>query len=168
MLDYCLEDGQRLVQVSDNSGQKNKRPVVSSISDPILADTVYIPNGKIQTNAAGQEVETVLKNDLQSQIQSKSEKLKITLTDQWYQILQFAPIVLALGHNYWQWLYLSKLTSSAFSDYLFSFQFLFWFLLLISGAIFSIISLKYGRSKSFAVTALVILAINVLLSLVPK
>ena len=168
MLDYCLEDGTRLITVTKNLSQKTAERTVPPLTAPTQTETVVIASDKTQMRNDAPEVETILRNDLQSQIQAKSEKLKTSLTDKWYQVLEFAPIILALAHNYWQWLYLAKQSPNQLSDFLLSHQFLIWFLLLISGAGFGIISLKYGRSKSFAVTALVILAINVLLSIVPK
>ncbi len=168
MLDYCLEDGNRLIAVTDNFNQKTIERPATTGSKPTQAETVFIPPALTQKNIHTPEIETVLRNDLQSQIQSKSEKLKTNLTDKWYQVLEFSPIVLALAHNYWQWLYLAKQANAPLTDFLFSYQFLIWFFLLISSAVFGIISLKYGRGKSFAITALVILAINVLLSIVPK
>jgi hypothetical protein len=168
MLDYCLEDGNRLIVVTKSLDQKTVERPAATLNNTTPAETVFIPLEKTPPNEVAPEIETVLKSDLHSQIQSKSEKLKTSVTDKWYQVLEFAPIILALAHNYWQWLYLSKQASLRLADFLFSYQFLIWFLLLISSAVFGIISLKYGRSKSFAVTALVILAINVLLSIVPK
>ena len=168
MLDYCLEDGTRLTTVTKNLGQRTSQHAASPLTSPTQAETVVIASDQTHRQTAAAEVETVLRNDLNNQIQTKSEKLKTSLTDKWYQVLEFAPIILALTHNYWQWLYLAKQSSYQFSDFLLSHQFLIWFLLLISGAVFGIISLKYGRTKSFAVTALIVLAINVLLSVVPK
>jgi hypothetical protein len=43
-----------------------------------------------------------------------------------------------------------------------------WIFLLISSLLFGLFSLKYGKNKGFAITALVVLAINVILSIVPK
>lgn len=156
MLDYCLEDGTRLSAVTKNSEAKTAERAASPLTNPPQAKTVFMSPDKTQVAGAAPKIETVLRSDFPNQIQTKSDKLKTTLTDKMYQVLEFAPIILALAHNYWQWLYLTKQSSAPLSDFLISYQFLIWFLLLISSAAFGIISLKYGRSKSFAVIALVI------------
>jgi len=168
MLDFCLEDGTKLVIVSEDLDRKTLGTPTAPTRPPTQAETVFIPQNKAVADTVEWEVKTTQKNNFQSPLQIKSEKIKTSLTNKWYRFLEFTPIVLALAHNYWQWLYLAPKSSSQLSDFLFSYQFLIWFLLLISGAIFGIISLKYGKNKSFAITALVILAINALLSIVPK
>ena len=168
MLDFCLEDGSKLLVVSEVLDRKPLRAVPPSTKSPTQADTLFIPQNGAITNPIDAEVETTQRSNFKSQLQIKSEKIKTSLTEKWFLFLKFTPMVLAIAHNYWQWLYLAPKSSSPLSDFLLSYQFLIWFLLLISGAVFGIISLKYGKSKSFAITALIILAINALLSIVPK
>jgi hypothetical protein len=82
--------------------------------------------------------------------------------------LELAPVVIALAHNWWQWLYLEKQYYSSFMDYFFSANFLMWLLLLAAGIGISLYSIKRSERKGFAYTGLVIFAINLILFLVPR
>ena len=84
------------------------------------------------------------------------------------KILEISPLVIALAHNWWQWVYLNNQYYYSFGSYVFSANFLMWLLLLATGGIIGLISLKKNQNKSFAIAGLVILAINLLLFLVPK
>lgn len=161
ILDFCLDDGERLL-LFDKSG--NHPDVLSPTQE-----NTFIPEKNFNSSfLTPSETEADLLNKGTSEIPAKSEKLTQKITSQWVKILEITPIVLALAHNYWQWLYLSRKSYYEFFDYFFSSAFLIWLLLLITGSLFGIISLKYSKRKGFAVTALVVLAINVLLSIVPK
>ena len=166
MLDFCLEDGAKLSFVEDSAVDSEiSRKTVFQADRPTAETTVaFSPNLKAdlaETFAAAQKTAGV-------PLTEKVVQLKKSAVNQWLVFLETAPIVAALLHNYWQWLYLSKLYYSSFTQYVFSSGFLGWFLLLIVGVGLSIAALKYGNSKKFAVTALVVLAINVLLYAVPK
>lgn len=168
MLDYCLEDGAQLIVVTKNLHTKTAERTNYSTTDRMQAKTEHLPLEKV--SAAIPETITIDAPRAETNVQNqpKTKKIKETLTDKWYQVLEYGPLFTALAHNYWQWVYLARNTAGQLSEFLLSYQFLIWFLLLISGTIFGFISLKYGRNKSLAAIALVILAINVLLSLVPK
>lgn len=168
MIEFCLEDGTKL---SDVSTARATRPDTRQQTESFLNDetetvvttqpTEGIPIIKPTSNSLDPARQT-------HEILSKSNKLKETVRNKWHTTLEFAPIIIALAHNYWQWLYLSRQNYYQFFDYLLSVNFVVWFVLLITGIIFGIISLKYGRSKSFAITALVVLAVNLILFIVPK
>lgn len=161
MLDFCLDDGERLLILK----QKN---VDLKETSPTQTETVVLNNQMIPDVFVPPDEKTGLQNEPQSGLQNKSGKLKQTITLQWLKTLEIVPIILALAHNYWQWLYLARKNYYDFSSFFFSLDFLIWLVLLITGSVLGILSLKYNKRKGFAITALVILAINVILSIVPK
>lgn len=161
MLDFCLDDGERLLRLKQTD-------VDFKQTSPTQAETVVLDNQLNPTVFVPPNVKTELHNAPATELQNKSEKIKQRVTLQWLRTLEIVPVVLALAHNYWQWLYLSRKSYYEFSSYFFSADFLIWLLLLILGFVFGIISLKYSKRKTFAITALVVLAINLLLSIVPK
>ncbi len=94
--------------------------------------------------------------------------LQIAEQSQTAKILETAPIVLALAHNWWQWLYLEKQYVSSITDYILSANFLMWLLLLASGTIISLLAVKHSKNKTLGIISLVALAINLILFLVPR
>ena len=114
------------------------------------------------------EFENSKETILQNKDTDKLLNIKEKITYQGFKVIEIAPIVLSLTHNYWQWLYLNKTNYPDTLSFLTSSHFVIWLLLLTSGAISSFIALKYGRNKGFAIASLVILAINLLLSIVPN
>lgn len=166
LLDFCLEDGAKLVTVFENSGAREDTTHKTNPFNPTETETVVLQDNILKIDNIVSDLHET--NVWQKQLRNKSEKIKDSVKDKWFNVLEFAPIVLALTHVYWQWLYLSKQNYYRFTEYIISANFLIWFALLICGVIFGIISLKYGKSKKFAVTALTILAINLLLILLPK
>ena len=166
MIEFCLEDGSRLVLVSNSL--EDEIPTVTKLnkSNPSTQDTVNLPFSNIpptlETNLPNKaetpsSVETAKTNDLKEKAVSQS-----------YKALEIAPIVVSLAHNWWQWVYLNNQYYSSFSAYVFSANFLMWLLLLIASAAVGLLALKLCSNKGFAYTGLVILAINLLLFLVPK
>ena len=167
MLDFCLEDGAKLVSVENSASVRRSRPTAATDSPPNSEPTVAFSIENIEDST---ETETVVVEQ-NTGINSETDKrraIKISAVRQWYLFLETAPVIFALLHIYWQWLFLPKLYYGSFVGYVFSANFLSWLFLLVGGAAFGIISLKFGKSKKFAVTALVVLAINVLLYIVPK
>ena len=161
MLDFCLDDGERLLFLT----QKN---VDLKETSPTRSEPAVLNNQMITDVLVTQDEKIGLQNELQTGLQNKSEKLKQKITLQWLKTLEIVPVILALTHNYWQWLYLERKNYYDFSSFFFSLEFLIWLVLLITGSVLGILSLKYNKQKGFAITALVILAINVILSIVPK
>jgi hypothetical protein len=94
--------------------------------------------------------------------------IKDTVVEQSNTILEIAPLVLALAHNWWQWIYLNNQYYSSFSNYILSANFLMWLLLLTTGAVIGLLAIKRCQNKSSAFASLVILSINLILFLVPK
>lgn len=161
MLDFCLDDGERLLAL------KQKDTDFNEVS-PTQAKTIALNNNLNHTLFVPQDIKTELQNEQHTELQNKSERIKQKVTLQWLKTLEIVPIILALAHNYWQWLYLARKNYYDFSSFFFSLDFLIWLILLITGSVLGIISLKYNERKGFAITSLVILAINVILSMVPK
>ena len=167
MLEFCLEDGARLVSVSNPAGEM---PTVtkSKQQNSIINETVNFPlSDTPNTNPAN------FHQTQKAQPTFSAEK-KITNFEgdkddsANYKVLEIAPIVVSLAHNWWQWVYLNNQYYSSFTSYVFSANFLMWLLLLIASATLGILSLRFSRNRAFAYTGLVILAINLILFLVPK
>jgi magnesium-transporting ATPase (P-type) len=150
-LEFCLEDGTRLV-FSKNENTSNAKTAV--LNDFALPSTISLEDSN--------------KTALQNKDTNKLANIKEKVTYQGFKVIEIAPIVLALSHNYWQWLYFKKTNYNDTISFITSSHFIIWLLLLFSGAISSFIALKYGRNRGFAITSLVILAINLLLSIVPN
>lgn len=149
-LEFCLEDGSKLLSLKNENPTNAKTAVLNDFPKPS-------PNNFEISN------ETILRKKETDKLANIKEKV----TYQGSKVIETTPIVMALIHNYWQWLYLEKANYSTTIAFLTSGQFSVWLSLLIVGAITSFIALKYGKYKGFAITGLVILAINLLLSIVP-
>lgn len=144
-LEFCLEDGTRLIP-----------PIITKTSE----ETVILPNTEVLPN-----FET---NPLEPAKTTKVQELKEKAVNQGYKVLEIAPIIFALIHNYWQWLYVDKQKFYTVSEFLLSVNFIVWLMLLLIGTGLSISTLKFGRNRGFAITGLIILAINLLLFIVPR
>ena len=157
-LEFCLEDGSRLVSTQ---GTSLPQTVLLPNTTPILP-TENI-NAPLQTSP-----QTIDINKVKTSVQARSQAVKKSVVHQSFKVLEVLPIVISLAHNYWQWLYVTNQTSSDLMSFIISVHFLVWLLLLILGIVFSLIAIKYCLNKGFAYTSLVILAINFILFLVPK
>lgn len=158
MLEFCLEDGTKLISVRQTAtATKPNQP------NQLTDETVNLPfSGDVETldfRALKQENKPLAETE-------KSESLK--QAQKGNKILEIAPIVAALTHNWWQWLYLNNQYYSSLPAFLLSANFLMWLLLLAASAIVGLLALKRCQNKSFAIVSLVILSINFLLFLVPK
>jgi hypothetical protein len=151
MLEFCLEDGTRL----------------ELAGVPVTAAETVLKAGRMTGRGplvAGQSEETVFVPAKQPAMQlelpadrSKTETVTETL-----------PIVLALAHNWWQWIYLEKVYISSMTEFLLSANFLMWLLLLGGGTAAGIFSVRRSANKTFAIIGLVTLTINLILFLVPR
>ena len=150
MLEFCLEDGTRLEFAS--------APVTAADR---VARTENIRNAPL---AAGQSVETVLVPDKRAAVQ----KDEPTVRSSSESVLEVLPLVLALAHNWWQWIYLENVYIYSYADFLLSANFLMWLLLLGGGTAAGIYSVKRSANRTFAIIGLVTLAINLILFLVPR
>jgi hypothetical protein len=154
MLEFCLEDGTRLTSLSPTGGAPTA--VAQPPRQTVPEKTVSMP---LSAQPKQGEVETVVAKKI-----IPTDELKLSQN----KVLEIAPVVVALAHNWWQWLYLEKQYYSSFMEYVFSANFLMWLLLLSTGIGISLYSIKRSERKGFAYTGLVILAINLILFLVPR
>lgn len=152
VLEFCLEDGTRLI--ADPSVVTKER-----LPNTINAETVAFERGRMPMGFQGAAVPDTVKEIIPETI-SQSPSVSKTL--------EVAPIVLALAHNWWQWLYLENQYVSSIASYILSANFLMWLVLLAGGVGVSLMALKKLRNKAFAYISLVILAINLILFLVPR
>ena len=160
VLEFCLDDGTRLVFAAQTTGIKTQQaaseiPVTIPQSAPLSPanseETVVIrPPG----HAASEHI-----FDSTPIIADQSPSAKIMAT---------APIALALAHNWWQWIYLEKTYVYSITDFLLSANFLMWLLLLGSGTAVSLLAVKHSKDKTLGIISLVALAINLILFLVPR
>lgn len=157
-LEFCLEDGARLLLQTGSSPS----PTIAIPYPPRSSsiETVNLPNQNIPP--------TVEISNAKPTVQSKGEALKKTVVSKSFKVLETLPIIISLAHNYWQWLYVNNQGGSDLAGFITSAHFLIWLLLLLTGAIFSLLAIKYCQNKGFAYTSVVILAINLILFLVPR
>ena len=160
-LEFCLEDGTRLISaenfdseiptitISDNQ----KRQAAKTNSLPFLP-----PSPETSGLPANRSNKTVPQSIL----------LKEKAIEKTNKVLEIAPFIIALAHNWWQWVYLSGQSYASFTTYLASANFLVWLVLLGAGTTLGLLSLKRVGNRNFAIAGLVIIAINLLLFLVPK
>lgn len=166
-LEFCLEDGSRLIQISRTT---NKNPVISDLHTKQKQEfeTAILPEAatrEANLNKVGQIPNTI---EFSEEDSNKTvSKIKEKVTYQGLRFIEILPIITALSHNYWHWLYFDKARFNDFFKFLISGTFIIWILLLISGVVASLVALKYGKNRGYAIIALVILAINLLLGLVP-
>ncbi len=159
-LEFCLEDGMRLASALM---YKTETPTITQSNNPNSSTekTVSLPfSNPAKTLEFGNA------NKFQTILQTDLVKEKITL--QGNKVLEIAPIVIALAHNWWQWIYLNNQYYSSFSSYVLSANFLMWLLLLAAGAALSLFAVKRCKNNGFAFVSLVTLSINLILFLVPR
>jgi len=154
MLEFCLEDGSRLALSADLHAveeQKSVRAadldhVAGPLADRLSEETFVIGKGRSAIDI------------------SASERPHTGVV----QLLELSPIVLALLHNWWQWVCLEKSYVYSWADYLLSANFLMWLLLLGFGAAAGVYSVKRSSNRPIGIIGLVTLAINLILFLVPR
>ncbi len=155
ILEFCLEDGAKLVQFSGSpTATKSNKP------NPATAETVNLPFSNVPETVDFKNAPVVVPDNL--------TKLPEAVASQSYRALEVAPIVIALAHNWWQWVYLNNFPYYSFTAYVASANFLMWLLLLAAGAAVGFLALKLCQNKGFAYASLVMMAINLILFLVPN
>ena len=159
-IEFCLEDGMRLVSKSAQESEFSDITKVKQL-DPTTDKTVTLP---YKTAAKTIEFGGATKLDSASQTILFKDKI----SQQSNKALEITPFAIALAHNWWQWIYLNNQYYSSFTSYFLSANFLMWLLLLLMAAISGLYSLKRSINKGFAIASLVILSINLILFLVPK
>lgn len=163
-LEFCLDDGTRLQKTDKINNETLSAPLIKPNQKSNQDETVQMSKHSAVQKPDLFETEKILHKESDG----KKDVIKRNIADTSLNILETSPIVLALTHNYWQWLYLYRQPTYDLKAFFASYNFLIWLFLLISGLLFGLFSLKYGNKKGFAITALVVLAINVILSIVPK
>lgn len=168
MLEFCLDDGAKLVSMS---GSASEMPTVtrSNRQNPATNETAALSSPKtpdlLELKDQNREIKTKSSSPFET---VPANPLKDKVTSQSYKVLEIAPVIVSLAHNWWQWVYLRNQYYYTFTSYFFSANFLMWMILLFAGAAVGFLALRLCQNKSFAYTGLVILAINLLLFLVPK
>ena len=162
---FCLEDGSRLLETENSKyiplNNKNKN---TKFSDDFETEVLHeIPTKDVILSDFNKNQQTLEIQDNTNKITSIKEKA----AQKGFKLIEILPVVFALSHNYWHWLYFDKAKFSSVWNFLISGTFLVWILLLFAGIIASLIAFKFGKNKQFAIVALVILAINLLLGIVP-
>lgn len=162
MLEFCLEDGAKLFVVSKPT--KNAPFTGQHTPSPLTEKTFNLPF------ADGDETVESIKPSLAQTIQQADYSLEKTLdkSPASLKALEVLPVIFALSHNWWQWLYAANQTTSSVSAFLISANFLVWILLLAAGAGISILAMKRCQNNGFAFVSLVMLSVNLILFLVPK
>lgn len=161
MLEFCLEDGTRLTLLSATGAPLTAEavPVRPTAAKTVAFSSAMVQNVEVVPAQPTQEFDT---------IEAKRDAPLDRVKTRGYEAIGNVPIILALAHNWWQWLYLEKQYVSSITEYIFSANFLMWLLLLISGVAVSLFVARTGTKKANAYTSLVILAINLILFLVPR
>ena len=159
-LEFCLEDGTRLVSAT---AFDTEIPTITHSNNLNITTerTVAFP-------ASGKNSKSDLNDKTEPSTSLRSAPVKEKAFEKGNIVLEKAPVVIALAHNWWQWIYLNNQTYSSFTAYIFSTSFLIWLALLILGITLGLLSFKRIKNNGFALTGLIILAINFILILVPK
>lgn len=160
MLEFCLEDGTKLLFVSKLA---DDAPTVTrqNAPTPFTEKTLNLPF------TAAQRLEANSPNDVPT-IASKDSALEKETGGNSFKFLEILPVVIALAHNWWQWLYVNNQYISSVTSFLISANFLMWLLLLAAGAATSLFVIRRGQNHGYAFVSLVILSVNLILFLVPK
>lgn len=166
-LQFCLNDGTQLAEFADPD---EPATVFSSVATQTaersgFGNSNFEQISAVTTSANLRETESSAPANKTTQELSAAEN---NADELFFKILTFAPIVVALMQNYWQWLYMSKYDSFKFPGFLWELNFWVWLMLLLSGTSLCVLAIKNNKNRGFAVVGLVILAINFLLCLVPR
>jgi len=159
-LEFCLEDGTRLVSTNHTQNQ------ISTVSITNKTNTTTEKTVSLPFSDQSNPIDFQGAKNVQTVNQSDSNKEKSIVQN--YKILEISSITVSLTHNWWQWLYLNNQYYSTFSSYILSANFLMWLLLIAAGTAISLYTLKKVQNKALPVTSLIVLAINLILFLVPK
>lgn len=159
-LEFCMEDGTRLAPFVGQAAAVTARqqPVRPTAAETVAFSPAKIPD-TIEISQPPTEFET---------IEARQDAPLDLVKARGYEAVSNVPIIIALAHNWWQWLYLEKQYVSSVTDYILSANFLMWLLLLVSGVAISLFVARSGTKKVNAYISLVILAINLILFLVPR
>lgn len=160
MLEYCLEDGTRLTNHLQTA--RADGATTEAYSFPRMAE----PTAILGKEPVPDTIDSPSSPELETVDAKRASMLPGTGTAA--KVLEITPIVLALAHNWWQWLYLENQYVSSIASYIFSANFLMWLLLLVSGVFISLWSAKQSERKTIAYASLIVFAINLILYIVPR
>lgn len=158
-LDFCLEDGVRLISLPSAATATTVETKQAQTASPTVSYPIAPLRHAANDLSQAAETETVV---------ARKEILGANAVIRPNIAFQYGAIAIALGHNWWQWLYLEKQYFSSFFEYVFSANFLMWLLLLVGGTAISLFVVRKSESKLLGILSLVILAINLILFLVPR
>lgn len=159
MLEFCLEDGSKLFTVSNRDDGK---ATIVNPANPATAKTLSFQETAPLANEPG-------KTAKRSTVAAFAENLvKPETKNKGYKMLEPVPLIIALAHNWWQWIYVNNQSYSSPTSFLISANFIMWLFLLIAGIALGLFAVKNCQKKGFAYTGLVIIAINLILFLVPR
>jgi hypothetical protein len=163
MLEFCLEDGAKLNVVGDRATAAETK--VFDRNQNRIETMFYERGGEVPQTVEVKNPATI--NQTANQTET-TVSLKEKAVEKGSRALEIGTLVLALAHNWWQWLYVDRQNYGTISNFLFSAEFLIWILMLFAGAICGLLTLKFSRKKDLGYAGLIILAINFLLLLVPR
>lgn len=160
MLEFCLEDGAKLSTVTK---LEDDAPTITRQNkpNPFTEQSFNLPFAPDANT-----VELKNRNDVPITFQNNLPIKKADLENS--KVLGLLPVIFALAHNWWQWIYIGNQYISSIPSFLISGNFIIWLLLLIAAAAVSLISVKRNTNKGYAIISLVILSINLILFLVPR
>lgn len=159
-LEFCLEDGSRLVSEPE---RLTETPTVYATKKSVAdtEKTLNLPFSEPPATVEFRGAKNLQTPDDPALAKESSSKRS-------YKILETSSIAVALAHNWWQWLYLNNQYYSTFSAYVLSANFLMWLLLLAGGIGIGFYAVKRVPNKIVPIIGLVILAVNLILFAVPK
>jgi hypothetical protein len=159
-LEFCLEDGSRLALAS--------HPTTYAIPNSYANKTIPLTE-KFSVQPIRDEAETIqshssnkAQNTEKKFLQAARNSLIVERT------FEITPVIFALAHNWWQWLYAANQPTTTVSGFLLSINFAVWFLLLAVGATFGLLAVKRCQNKNYAYISLIVLATNLILFIVPR
>src|SRR5215213_2703518 len=105
MLEFCLEDGSKLFTVSNY----DETPTVtkSNPANPSTEKTLNLPYSKPPATLPFEALNQANNQPIEK-TKAAPDLLKDKVTDKTFRILEIAPIVVSLAHNWWQWIYLNN------------------------------------------------------------
>jgi len=165
MLEFCLEDGTKLNVVGDRATTAQTR-VFERNQNSIETMFANQSGGEVPQTVAAKNSATV--NQAAANRTETTTSLKEKAVEKGSHALEIGTLVFALAHNWWQWVYVDRQSYGSISGFLFSVEFLLWFLTLLAGTVLGLLTLKFSQRKTLAYVGLIILAVNFLLMLVPR
>jgi hypothetical protein len=169
-LEFCLEDGSRLINLASKSTEIPTKTFNDSTAS--TEKTVNLPFSNeaefLKLHAAGNIKSMNAAAVTDADVAAPTDSIDKTGNFQNHKIVEISAVTISLIHNWWQWLYLNNQYYSSFSSYVLSANFLMWLLLLAIGTAIGLYGLKHNQNKTLPIIGLVILSINLLLFLVPK